>query len=335
VITIDAGGIDYFVFGGHLRSQLEIPDLSPAQERNRPDWELAVSAAAPPESIELLGTREVEPGWEFRLHRVADGLRLDYRGTGSYCIHAGGSRIVWHPDPESNVNPDFLLEMARAILLGPVMALALHQAGILCLHGSAVTIGGRAVAFLAPKLHGKSTLALALTDAGARFLTDDLVAIDVRATPVVLPGVHSVRLRSDTARRLGERFARATLTEGYKQTLTNLPRRALGWEPAPLAAVYLVRPTRAIDDGKAVAREAMPATRAAVSMALEKKLTDDLIGLREAGSMLQWIGDVVSAVPVYRLSLLRDLERLPDVVRELMAWHGAIPEDSIPEAQKA
>jgi hypothetical protein len=315
---------EYFVFGGRLRSELEFPDLSPASGMDRPDWELRLDDSDPPEPVELRGTREVEPGWAYRLFRVENGFLLEYGGTGSYAILSGGREIVWYPGPRPE-DPEILREMARAILLGPVMALALHQSGILCLHGSAVTIGGKAVAFLAPKFHGKSTLALALTAAGARLLTDDLVAIDLGPPPVVRPGVHSVRVMEDVAERLGPRFLEATLNLGFKTTVTNLPRRDLAWEPAPLAAIYLPVAVPELEENFSVSREALAPVRAAASLAHEKKLTDGLIGLADAGSMLEWIASVTATVPVYRLAILRDLERLPDVVREVMAWHGATP----------
>jgi hypothetical protein len=315
---------DYFVFGGCLRSELDFPDLSPAYRTDRPDWVLHVVRSDPPQPIELRGTREIEPGWDYRLFRVQDGFLLEYGGSGSYAILSGGREIVWYPGTRPE-NSETLREIARAIVLGPVMALALHQSGVLCLHGSAVSIGEKALAFLAPKHHGKSTLALALAAAGARLLTDDLVAIDLESHPVVRPGVHSVRVMGDVAERLGPRFSEAALTPGYKTTVTNLPRQALAWDPAPLAAIYLPIAVAGLDDQLAVSREALAPARAAAALAREKKLTDGLVGLADAGSMLEWIASVTAVVPVYRLAVLSDLERLPDVVRQILAWHGATP----------
>jgi len=325
VIPVDRQGIDYWAFGGRLRSQLEFPDLSPAAGREPPDLELRVSPTAPPVSIELVGTREIEPGWAFRLHRVTDGLRLDYGRTGSYGIRADGREIVWYTPPDCDLEPDYLLELVRAILLGPAMALALHQRGILCLHGSAVTIGSEAVAFLAPKHFGKSTIALALTASGARLMTDDLVAIEVRSSPAVLPGVHSLRLTARMAERMADRFSTATIREGYKKTLTDLPPERLAWSPAPLAAVYVLEPAGALADASAVSRARLSRGQAATALAHEKKLTDGLVGYPAAGSMLKWIAKVVSATPTYRLTVVRDLARLPEVVRQVMAWHGSAP----------
>lgn len=328
-ILIEAQAVDYLAFGGRIRSQLELPDLSPAPGRDSPDWEFLVSEDPVPGSIELIGRREVEPGWAFHLHRTTEGLRLDYRGTGSFAVPVDGRRIVWYPLMDSELELDFQLELARAILLGPAMSLALHQMGILCLHGSAVMIGSEAVTFLAPKHHGKSTLALALTAAGCRLMTDDLVAIDARSLPQVLPGVQSLRLTSEMAERWQGRLPGTTLIEGYKKTLTGLPGESLAWTPAPLGAVYVLRSVLSLADGAAVTRDPLPTILAASSLAREKKLTDELVGFSAAGAMLRWIAHVVSTVPVYRLAVLRDLARLPDVVHEIMAWHGEGPGASL------
>ena len=315
---------DYFVFGGRLRSELEFPDLSTAEGSGRPDWVLRLDRSPPPAPLELRGIRAVEPGWMYRLFSVEGGFVLEYGGTGSYGVLDGGRELVWYPGSTPE-DPRTLREMARAIVLGPVMALALQQSGVLCLHGSAVTIGGRAAAFLGPKFHGKSTLALALTAEGAKLLTDDLLAVDPAHPPMARPGVHSVRVLEDVVRQVGGRLASATLNPGFKTTVTDLPREDLAWEPAPLAAIYLLDPALELETGQPVARELLPPVKAAASLAHGKKLTDGLIGFAEAGSMLEWIAAVTAHVPVYRLGVLRDLSRISEVVGQLLAWHGAEP----------
>ncbi|MGH7565249.1 MAG: hypothetical protein ACREK2_00305, partial [Gemmatimonadota bacterium] len=107
-----------------------------------------------------------------------------------------------------------------------------------------------------------------------------------------------------------------------KTTVSNLPRRDLAWEPAPLAAIYLPVAVTELEDDLSVSREVVAPVQAAASLAREKKLTDGLIGLAGAGSMLEWIASVTARVPVYRLAVLSDLERLPDVVRQILTWHG-------------
>jgi hypothetical protein len=313
---------DYFVFGGRLRSELEFPDLSPVGPGTSPDWEFRIDPSSPPEPIELLGTREIAPEWAYRLYRVAIGRCLEYGGMGSFEISSDGRKIAWHPGKKPE-DERIRSEMARAIVLGPVMSLILQQSGILCLHGSAVAIRGEGVAFLAPKVHGKSTLALALTAAGAHLVTDDLVAIDPAPSPLLLPGVHSVRVKPDVAELLGAEFFAAKRNPGFKTTFSRLASESLAWKPVPLAAIYLLEPGPDLGAGVHATREALPAMRAAAALAKGKKLTDGLMGSASAGELLESIATVSSRVPVFRLRFRAGLERLPDVVGEILAWHAS------------
>lgn len=47
----------------------------------------------------------------------------------------------------------------------------------LCVHGAALSLGGRGIVLAAPSQHGKSTLSLALSSRGFRFLSDEVAAI--------------------------------------------------------------------------------------------------------------------------------------------------------------
>jgi hypothetical protein len=84
-------------------------------------------------------------------------------------------------------------------LLGPVMALLLHQRGFLVLHGSAVNMGTGAVAFLGHRGNGKSTTAIHLYVEGYPLVADDILAIkfDDEGLPVVYPGYPHVRLSDE------------------------------------------------------------------------------------------------------------------------------------------
>lgn len=84
-------------------------------------------------------------------------------------------------------------------LLGPVMALLLHQRGFLVLHGSSVKVQEGAVAFLGYRGNGKSTTAINLYKDGYPLVTDDILAIkfNTQGLPVVYPGYPHVRLNED------------------------------------------------------------------------------------------------------------------------------------------
>jgi len=94
-------------------------------------------------------------------------------------------------------------------ILGPVMALMLHQRGFLVLHGSAVNVSrGKstpsngfpsAVAFLGHRGNGKSTTAIHLYVGGYPLVADDILAIKFAedGKPVVYPGYPHVRLSDE------------------------------------------------------------------------------------------------------------------------------------------
>jgi energy-coupling factor transporter ATP-binding protein EcfA2 len=74
--------------------------------------------------------------------------------------------------------PDSLtLEDTATYLLGPVLAFVLRLQGLLCLHASAIAIGGSAIAFVGATGAGKSTTAAAFAQCGYPVLSDDVVAI--------------------------------------------------------------------------------------------------------------------------------------------------------------
>ncbi len=79
------------------------------------------------------------------------------------------------------------------------LPLALSLQGKLVLHGSAVEIGDKAVAFLAESGRGKSTLAASFASNGFRFLTDDgLQIIATDGGYCIHPSHPSIRLWDDS-----------------------------------------------------------------------------------------------------------------------------------------
>ncbi len=305
---------EYSVFGGRLRSQIPLPALDAAGE-GEPRWTLAVvdrPRALP--TADLLGEDEVDPGVGVRLFRHALGYRLVYEDTGTFDVLDGGALIEWHPRPGADA-------CAAALdVLGRVIPTSMHAAGTLCLHGSAVALGGQGVAFLAPKYHGKSTLAHALVRAGAGLLTDDVVPVDPGPPARVSPGVQRLRLWSDSASRLGGVEAPGA---GEKHVVEpGAVSRPLA--PVPLAAVYLLAPVRAAP-GRAAARRAELATLPAALALLGQSRLGLLLGRTESVAMLDRAARLAETVPVYTLEVVRDFDRLGEVVERLTEWHPPVP----------
>jgi hypothetical protein len=240
---------------------------------------------------------------------------VHFDDTGSFLVDRDGREIRWRPGPD----PD--PEKVRADVLGPVLAAAQHAAGRFCLHGSAVTLGKTALALLGPKHHGKSTLALALVERGARLLTDDSLPVELATPAAALPGVHSVRVWDDSHRRFEAAGSRTLTGAGGKNVLAGLPLASLAHDPAPLGAVYLLRPVTPEPGAAAARREALPATMASLALVHSAKI-GALAGRSEAAVLLERATALAEQVPVYTLSVARDFERLDDVVTQLFDWHG-------------
>jgi hypothetical protein len=253
-----------------------------------------------------------------RLHLVGDGdYRFEYTDTGVFDVLERGSRIVWYP------GSDAPLELGRSDVLGRVLAIALHAAGYVCLHASAVAVAGEAVAFLAPKFFGKSTLALALTYAGGRLITDDTLAVHAGHPPTCLPGVHTVRLREESAQRLVGDPPAAAQTQGDRHLVNWLPESSLATTATPLAALYLLSPVPATE-AEAVRRVPLSPVQAAIAMVQHTKIQHLSRGA-QAAEHFERSSSLAASVATYRLEIVRDMGRLDDVVRQLLAWHALEP----------
>ena len=305
----------YSIFGDCLDSDMQFPQLRPCSSQS-PRWTLrtADSPPAPEREGVVLGDADVEHDVKVRLIGLGGRYRLTYDDTGVFDVSADGQDIVWSPAEGAST------EAARLDVLGRVMAVALHAAGVLCLHGSAVATSWGAVGFLGPKFHGKSSLATAMIDAGATLLTDDTLPVRIVAGRArAHPGVHAIRLWQDAAERLGTRVGRTGDTEAVKHTFSDLPEERLMVEDAPLRTVYLLQPVKPAADRPPVQRFALDPVRAAVSLVGHSKL-GALLGKSETPNVLDRAVAIANAAPVYRLEVMRDFDLLPTVAEALLAW---------------
>ncbi|WP_306796751.1 serine kinase [Mesorhizobium sp. GbtcB19] len=175
----------YKAYGLIVSSQVALPELEPTPPAT-PDLEIAVGPIYFPDAASQGATAfRFEPARQY----------LSWQAVGTFMI--SGSRRRIDVDPAPGID-DPLLAFP---LLGPVMALALHQRGLLVLHASAIAVDGKSVIFMGDKGAGKSTTAGAMIRAGHRLLTDDVVALDLSDPdrPMILPGFPQLKLAADAA----------------------------------------------------------------------------------------------------------------------------------------
>jgi hypothetical protein len=244
------------------------------------------------------------------------GYWLEHVCTGDYLISADGAEIEYQPSPSAHP------EAVRCDLLGRVMALALHVGGYLCLHGSATALSRGVVGFIAPKGYGKSTLASALVREGGRLVSDDLLVIQPGRPPMALPGVPRLRLREDSFGSTLFDVCAAHRGPDGKHVIGAFDADRLQARPAPLLAVYRLTPVMPGSGSAAVDRELIDPTIAARTLVSMGKNVI-ILGQMETFGVLAHALDVARQVPVYRLIISRDLTRIGEVARQMVAWHDA------------
>ncbi|MGQ0704427.1 MAG: hypothetical protein ACT4PM_15035 [Gemmatimonadales bacterium] len=238
---------------------------------------------------------------------------MEHECTGNYYISADGGVIQYFLRPGAHI------EAVRLDMLGRVMALALHAGGWICLHGSAMKLRDGVVGFIGPKGYGKSTLASGLLRAGAQLASDDLLVLQPGPPVRALPGVHTLRLRDDSAEHLADEGLSTRRDVFGKHVVADLPRDRLMQSATPLAAIYWLDPAPP-GYAEPVVRDRLPMTRAAATLVSQGKIAR-LLGKSETFDVLERALAVCRETPVYRLAVSRDLARLDQVVGHLLRWH--------------
>ena len=306
----------YSLFGGVLRTSLELPELHPVMLGADENWTLTVhdDVPAPSTAFPWSADEELAGGISIRLERAPDGVsRLTYSDTGTFDISRDGTRIDWYRAPNANG------DLARTDILGRVISLAMQSSRVLMLHASAVWMNGEVAGFLAPKFYGKSTLACALTDAGARLVTDDALGVRIGDTVACAPGVPAIRLRKGAAAYLRG----SEKVESDSVDWRHLERRAAEevlhqW--APVGALYVLNPRPPREMTAPAIREPLSGTEGALALVKFAKLGNLLRGML-AVEYLEMAAEIANRASIYTLTYARDMERLAEVAETVKGWH--------------
>jgi hypothetical protein len=168
----------YRAYGLHIRSELELPELTPAGADSKIDVDILFGPVDGP-----------LPTAKPRLVRfVGQSAYLAWPTIGRFNVSRHRSRITIEAltkDPQR----------IRFALLGPVLAALLQLRGTPLLHGSAVAANNMAIAFVGRKGAGKSTMAAACVAAGCGILNDDVLPLEPKTTRIMLvPGFPALKL---------------------------------------------------------------------------------------------------------------------------------------------
>lgn len=276
---------------------------------NGPPRTQAALSAAPTYQLRL---RDGRVGAE--VYRTSDTYLIRFPTLADFDVSLDGGSIASWPAPETDA------AMLEHLYLNQVLPLALSRQGVPSYHGSAVTIGEGAIAFLGLSGMGKSTLAAAFVTTGAAFLTDDGLQLDSEpGACVVRPSHPSLRLWADSADALVSHEAPLDLgtDDRPKQrvlasdTLRHCPT------PVPLLAAFVLH-----DDGVAAPQiaplEGAVRLRAWIANSFLLDPTDRAL----LAQHFDWTHTVSQRVPTFTLDYPRRYDMLP-AVREAIMDHCA------------
>lgn len=215
----------YKAFGLNIQSEIEIPEFIPFN--GEPDINISLGKVPEQLSNSLYnGVRfQAAPGhFLLKVDKIAD-------------YYAAEGRSITIQPYEGSEKADI-----RLFLLGSAFGAIIHQRGMLPMHGSSLSIGGKAYIFSGISGVGKSTIAAGLISRGYKFLSDDISVVTIRdGKPEVYAGYPGVKLWADSLVKLGKdpesyQRVRSRLNKHHLHALENYHPEAL-----LLGGVYILQ----------------------------------------------------------------------------------------------
>lgn len=295
---------DYTAYRLRIRSDVPLPELVPAAF-DTPDISIAAGVV-----------RRLCPTWGARVVEYEeDAVYFALGGFASFRIR-DGSHVEYELPAGMDPAP---LNFA---ILGPLMALLMQMRGLYVLHGSAVSVGGRAAMFLGDKGAGKSTTLGATLAAGHPMLTDDVLAVATEGVPAVIPGYPQIKLDPAAAARFPLPPHRVLHIDvpGFEKHRVRFEEASFAAHPAPAGAVYVLE-----RGATAAARRLDPAASLGALLRFSYIVRFGeaaLAGPRAARHFAQ-AAAIANTVPVYALEVPDDVARIREVLPLIGDHHAA------------
>jgi len=310
-------GCGYLVFGLRLHANRFIPGLEPVEpsfttsdvEIHFGDAPPAATACSRPRDTLTYASSVLSESGEPSLKvwtTAGDSLvRMDYSDGVRFWLRRDG-KSVWATWPDSSSPED-----AATYLLGPALGLLLRLRGVTCLHASAISMGGHAVAFVGAEGAGKSTTAAAMARRGHAVVSDDIVALAEHDGAFhVVPAYPYLSLWPDSVTALyGSGKTLPAFSANWDKRRLALADNQLSFaaRALPLSAIFLLGERSADDEAPFV--EPSPLRENWLSLVAESYATN-LIDADMRAREFELLGRLVAAVPIIRLRPHRDAARV-------------------------
>lgn len=306
----------YQVYGLHIASQLELPELLPSSLRADRDVDILTHAL--PVSLKQAIQRGSwiqlsETRCQMTIPRIAR-YRMD-----------GGRRIVVDRRVDTSLGCD--PGDVRLYLLGTAFGTLLHQRQWLPLHVSALATPSGAWAFTGASGAGKSTLAAWLHhDRGWPLISDDVAVVKPEETrPWLYPGPPRLKLWKDALAMLG------IGTQGLVRDLSRADKYHLiqhrGFQAVPLPLTGLVVLERA-EPGEHAVLEKLHGVAAFQAVMASLYRPELARAFQVPQSLMRHVADLAQRVQIYRFRRPLSLHDMTPVLSPLIAHiAGAAPDD--------
>ncbi|WP_086617557.1 hypothetical protein [Erythrobacter tepidarius] len=258
-------------------------------------------------------TPEGEVKAEF--HRPPEGFLVRFPGEADFAIDLAARRASGWPAPETT--PDHF----ESLFQHGIVPLVGNYLGGLFLHGSAVAVGDKAIAFLGLSRSGKTTLAGAFAKAGYPFLTEDVIELALSGNAYMLQPKHSrLRLFVDSAAWLLEREF-PDPEDDDKHSLAAGENLPFAETAVPLARIYVLG--RDHDAPLAINPFVGPE---ALAQLLPHAFVLDVEDKPRLRAHFERIGQLSERIPVCALDYPRRYGELPMVISAILAEIRTNPE---------
>lgn len=286
------------LYGMTVRSEVPLHQHRPVAEDAGVDLDIVLGRPMP-------RTEDLPEGRVLLRLRTDQQLYVAVETEDRYLLRFFGTCDI-SVNPALTVATIFPVEAADPAIIsvlagGTMIAFVLSMRGEAVLHGSAVQVGERALAFVGASGMGKSTMATLQAAEGAELITDDLLRLDVARTPPTCSlGATELRLRK-AATELA-----ATFRIAPGRRTTGDQRQAIAPEGAtmeglPLAAIVIPFPDRSPDEAEPVI-ERLDGMEAFLTLSRFPRL----LGWEDQGVLqrhFQHLGEIVDRVPVHAARL--------------------------------
>lgn len=284
----------YAAYGLVIRSELPLPELLAADGAADTEVRLGKVPWAPP-LIEDRGCT---------LWATPEEARISYQRIGSVLVRGGREIVV---EPEAVVDKRAL----RLLVLGPALAMLLHQRGLLVLHANAVALDGSAVAILGRAGQGKSTLAEALYRSSYSVVSDDVTAVRVQdGSATVYPGFPRLKLWPEVLSSMGDGQEELPRLRPWLDKRDRRAERGFKREPLPLERVYVL--------AEGDRQEVEPIGPKEAFIELVRNSYPPVANLLEATGTAPYhfhqCAELSRSVPIRRLKSRRSFSALPEMV---------------------